>query len=310
MEENIEPADKTDQVQKTVTDIETVDQNPDFVIPTITSSGSSGLKRSYNVQAKLKKILWLVLAVGIFWSGYQLAVYQSDRSNSFSLPHFDVRPGYCDNPTFYQVDNCQSYTPPGSCRGGCVISDEPVVYLYPTRAENIHVKEDYVTGFSKTVPQYDATSGWSVRAQPNGLLKNLSDGKTYPYLVWEGQPASLKFNMTKGFVVAGSETKTFLDRQLQLVGLNQSETNTFISYWLPKMSGNPYNLIHFAGSEYTDYSDLRISPKPDSELRVYMAFKPLQNSVKAIPQSFQAFHRSGFTAVEWGGAELPANYPN
>lgn len=70
------------------------------------------------------------------------------------------------------------------------------------------------------------------------------------------------------------------------------------------MVANKYNLIHFAGKEYTDYAKLTISPQPDSTLRVLMVFEPLQQPVSVRPQSFPKFQRNGFTAVEWGGTEL------
>jgi hypothetical protein len=182
--------------------------------------------------------------------------------------------------------------------------DKPVIYLYPTHTEQVKVKLSYAAGFSKTVPAYSAQNGWQVLAQPNGTLTNVADGRTYTYLYWEGRPAPLHFDMTQGFVVAGAQTKTFFQAQLIRMGLNQNETNAFITYWLPKMDTNRYNLIHFAGSEYTDYAKLTITPTPDSLLRVFMVFEPIQAPVKVSPQSFPTFHRIGFSAVEWGGTEL------
>lgn len=168
----------------------------------------------------------------------------------------------------------------------------------------MNVKLAYAAGFTQTVPTYNEKSGWQVLARPDGRLTNLNDGKSYPYLFWEGKPPQISFDMTKGFVVAGSQTKAFFQRQLAIMGLNQNETSAFTAYWLPKMAGNRYNLIHFASSEYTNYARLVITPSPDSLLRVFMVFEPLTAPVKVSSQSFPMFHRVGFSAVEWGGTEL------
>ena len=70
------------------------------------------------------------------------------------------------------------------------------------------------------------------------------------------------------------------------------------------MEPNPYNLIAFQSEAYTDSARLTITPEPDSVLRVFMAWKPLEAPVEIPAQDLPAFARSGFAAVEWGGAEL------
>ena len=70
------------------------------------------------------------------------------------------------------------------------------------------------------------------------------------------------------------------------------------------MQGNPYNLISFQSERYTDSAKLTIDPKPDSELRVFMAWKPLNRAQPIEPQTFPSFERDGFTVVEWGGCEV------
>ena len=70
------------------------------------------------------------------------------------------------------------------------------------------------------------------------------------------------------------------------------------------MEGNPYNLISFQTDTYTDSAVLEIDPVPDTVLRVFMAWKPLEAPMKVQPQELTAPLRSGFTVVEWGGAEI------
>ena len=75
-------------------------------------------------------------------------------------------------------------------------------------------------------------------------------------------------------------------------------------YWLPQMQENPYNLIAFQSDCYTQVAQLDISPAPDTLLRVFMAWKPLEEKVDIPAQTLTAPARDGFTAVEWGGSRI------
>lgn len=180
--------------------------------------------------------------------------------------------------------------------------DKPVIYLYPSQAQDVSVKLHFDGNVFATYPDYN--NGWQVTAHPDGRI--VSDGAEYSYLFWEGYPSSeRKYDWTTGFVVKGSETREFLQEKLAEIGLTPKEYNEFIVYWYPKMQDNEYNLIHFANyDEYDKYAELEIAPKPDSVLRVFMVYKPIDEPVDVTPQSFAEFHRNGFTVVEWGGSEL------
>ena len=54
---------------------------------------------------------------------------------------------------------------------------------------------------------------------------------------------------------------------------------------------------------YTESARLTITPEPDTLIRVFMAYRPLEKAVEIAPQTLTAPERTGFTAVEWGGAE-------
>lgn len=185
------------------------------------------------------------------------------------------------------------------------IAAKPVIYLYPTQATDVTVKLKYKGQLAYTYPQYDhIIEGWRVIARPDGTLTNLADNREYSYLFWEGKEYDLKIDESRGFVVKGSETREFLQTKLAELGLIPREYNEFIVFWLPKMEHNPYNFIQFVGEEYTSSAPLTISPKPDSMLRVFMAYKPLDSFRHVTPQVIQPFVRKGFTVVEWGGTEL------
>ena len=70
------------------------------------------------------------------------------------------------------------------------------------------------------------------------------------------------------------------------------------------MQQNPYNLITFQTDVYTENALLKISPEPDSILRVFMAYEALQKPITVEEPIIEPFTRNGFTVVEWGGTEI------
>lgn len=182
---------------------------------------------------------------------------------------------------------------------------KPVIYLYPQHEQQTSVKLFYRGKLTTTYPMYDdIAKGWNVIAYPNGQLINIADRQPYSYLFWEGIPESMDYDTSTGFVVRGKDTAPFLQQTLKALGLTPKEYNEFIVYWLPRMENNAYNLIHFAGKEYTDIAPLEIDPKPASMLRVFMVFKALEKPIDIVPQKLESFARKGFTVVEWGGTEV------
>lgn len=180
-------------------------------------------------------------------------------------------------------------------------SEKPVIYLYPEQAQEVYVQLELDGEFTCTYPEYD--NGWKVKAYPDGTLRDQVTGKEYNYLFWEGKSGT-GYDLSRGFVVEGKDTAGFLEEKLAYLGLNERESNEFIVYWLPRMEGNNYNLITFQGEKYTEHAKLKISPEPDSILRVFMAYKPLDKPVDIPEQELEPFEREGFTVVEWGGAEM------
>jgi hypothetical protein len=188
--------------------------------------------------------------------------------------------------------------------GGCwrdIASKKPVLYLYPTQKTDVNVQVKLNGNFTCTYPDYG--SGWNVTAYPDGKIINHADQKEYSYLYWEAN-LNTKYDLSKGFVVKGSDTVAFLQNKLAYMGLTPKEYNEFIVYWLPKMQNNPYNLITFQGNTYTNAEKLSITPAPDSLLRVFMVYQPLQKPLTVPEQTLPTFERKGFVAVEWGGTEL------
>ena len=179
------------------------------------------------------------------------------------------------------------------------LSAKPVIYLYPETRTDVTVALDYAGTLTTTYPAYQ--DGWAVTAFPDGTLVSHADGKEYSYLFWEGE-STVEYDLSEGWCVPGDETAEFLQETLAALGLTPREYNEFIVYWLPQMEDNPYNLITFQREAYTASAKLTVTPAPDSLLRVFMAWTPLDAPVEINPPEIESFEREGFTVVEWGGA--------
>ena len=186
---------------------------------------------------------------------------------------------------------------------GCrpATNEKPVIYLYPEVETEVTVTLDLDGRLTCVYPAMER-GAWTVTAQPDGTLTD-AQGQTYNYLYWEGV-SDADYDLSHGFCVSGADTAAFLEDALSQLGLTRREANEFIVYWLPRMEPNPYNLISFQTDAYTSHAALTVTPETDSVLRVFMVWKPLETPADVPAQPLPAFSRSGFTVVEWGGAEL------
>jgi hypothetical protein len=186
-----------------------------------------------------------------------------------------------------------------------IMIGKPAIYLYPTAKTEISIKNDFKGKIMNTYPSYK--NGWNVIAEPNGVLFNLDDKRTYNYLFWDGSYSFTKkhYQYENGFYVKREENITFLQEKLELLGLNNTEINDFIVYWHPELNKNEENFIHFWFNDNIDNSSvLNITPKPDTLLRVFMEFKAYHGEEKLPQQELSTTPRKGFTVVEWGGSNI------
>lgn len=191
--------------------------------------------------------------------------------------------------------------------------DKPVIYCYSeeplTATINLAIKGE----LSFSYPAYNA--GWKVDVDESGILTT-SNGKSYPYLFWEGKTNNLNFQSNQngsidGFFIQTDSIINFLEAQLYAIGLNRQEQTDFITYWAPRIISEEYAFIQFLVDEKyaSTIAGINISPHPDHLRRVFMLYTPLSESPNLIihPQSFEPEKREGFTVIEWGGSELSLN---
>lgn len=180
---------------------------------------------------------------------------------------------------------------------------KPVIYLYPEKEADVKVQVEPNGGFSKTEPLYD--DGWFVRATPESSLFNFQDGKTYPYLFWEGKAYNYS-SPDKGFVLSKGEVAILMPKILGRLGLNDKETKDFLEFWQPRLEAKPYVFVTFLPQrDFDKIAPLTVFPRPDKVIRVFMDYHPLENFVEVEPLRLGLPPaRSGFTVVEWGGRLL------
>ncbi len=175
---------------------------------------------------------------------------------------------------------------------------KPVLYLYPKKNNTkINVKFEHPNYLTTTYPKYNKE--WNVIANKNGNLK--INNKNYYALYWE-ENKSKKIDYKTGFYVEKKNAIKFLEEKLNILGLNERESNEFIMYWLPILEKNEKSLVYFETTEEREeFNKLDISPKPDSLLRIAIHVKKVDKKSSIKEQKLKTFKRTGFTAIEWGG---------
>ncbi|MBI3135517.1 MAG: hypothetical protein HYZ14_12645 [Bacteroidetes bacterium] len=192
-----------------------------------------------------------------------------------------------------------------------IITAKPVIYAY-NAGQNVELSIKPRGHFTFTYPQ-TVDGVWNIQTNADGTITSLNDHKKYPYLFWEAENSAHKMQVENG-TVSGYLVKTdtcvsFLENTLTAYGLNEKESADFITFWAPKMLHKPYALVQFLTNEAyaSQVGELMVSPQPESLLRLYMYFVPLDSDkapVELIKPAIEIFERKGFTVVEWGGSEL------
>lgn len=190
---------------------------------------------------------------------------------------------------------------------------KPVIYAYnASGSASLTLKP--AGKFTFTYPKSEGN--WEIKTNTDGTLTDLSSGKNYPYIFWEGISEKLEFrtseNKLEGFLIKTDTCIQFLENTLAEYGLNERESTDFITFWGPRISQKDFALIQFLSTEqYGEaVAELSVEPSPDALLRLYMYFMPLDFSdvnVELIEPEIKPFQRSGFTVVEWGGSVLQEN---
>ena len=179
---------------------------------------------------------------------------------------------------------------------------KPIIYIYPQEETEVSVKVGYPENLTCTYPKYE--DGWNVIAKPDGTLKDVKTGRNLYALYWEGI-RNKEGNIEEGFVVKGKNVASFLEEKLEVLGLNERESEEFIVYWLPILEKNDYNFIRFYEKEEIDeMMPLEINPELETLIRVLMGWKKLAKNIEVKEQKLEKVQRTRYTVIEWGGTEI------
>ena len=187
-----------------------------------------------------------------------------------------------------------------------VYSKKPVVYIYNEDGPidvNISIKNKNKDNLDIEYPKSD-NGVWKIIANSNGTIDYNS--REYNYLFYEDSE-NINYNLDEGFCVAGKDTEQFLEFTLTRFGLSQKEQDDFITYWLPEMVNNKYNIIKFNPEEFFDVYKISSTPQADNMMRIFMVFKPSDEFVRIKEQNIEKIankNRYGLTIVEWGGSKI------
>lgn len=186
---------------------------------------------------------------------------------------------------------------------------KPAIYIYPEKRTKTTVTLGLKSNMTFSYPKYE--NGWEFIANVDGTLDYKC--KKYSYLFWEGSKNfnDIPVDFSTGFVVNSDTIIEFLENSLAHSGLNQKETQDFITFWAPKMKTNKLNYLHFIFTkEYDYFATINITPAPKNLIRVFVLWTSFetQNKAKVRSQTFPKVSRDGYTVIEWGGSELDGQF--
>lgn len=183
------------------------------------------------------------------------------------------------------------------CEINEVVAKKPNIYLYPEKTEELSV---YVTPkgkITKSIPEYN--EGWKVTVDPSGKIDN-----TYGFLFYEAS-LNYQFTLNKGWIINKGSFNEEMNSILTSIGLNSKEKADFIEYWSKELNWQKsrYAAYYLDPKEINEAIKINLSKEPDSILRAYFYFVPLNDNenLEIKKPKINEFKRNGFTVVEWGG---------
>lgn len=174
---------------------------------------------------------------------------------------------------------------------------KPAIYLYSPKIQSVNIEIHPQGQLIEADERYNSSiNGWQVTAGPKGITDTSEGYLYYEAMIPVKQPIT-------GYVIPYSQLFTFSKEYVKELGLNEEESNEFISFWKEKLPKSPYYFVsHLNQETISKIYPLSINPTPDTLIRVEIYFKPLLEKIsvsppiKPIPPK-----RNGFVAVEWGG---------
>jgi hypothetical protein len=144
-------------------------------------------------------------------------------------------------------------------------------------------------------PRFNSHPGdttWNLHCAKEGWIQLANDAKArrYQQLFYELvlEPSQqLTLAPENSIYLSGISCRSFLEKALDLAGLNPKDCNDFLTYWLPQMEGCKKVQLQLLTSELglsTGPIQLKIS-EPCSLRRIFMIWKAVSEEVSSVPSS-------------------------
>ena len=212
------------------------------------------------------------------------------------IPNYDFKSQHIVSIDFFLMENIVPE-----------VNLKPVVYAYGD-IENVSIQYDFKTELTFSYPAYQES--WEFTSTANGDI--IYDGKSYPYLFWEGENWKSDYSSlgADSYLVKTDTIIQHLENVLTTMNLNNREKTDFITFWGPKISQKEYAILQFLNDDEYDemIAEISVNPKPQNMLRFYLLFTPLDYPIpnySTKSPEFEPISREGFTLIEWGGSEIP-----
>ncbi len=179
---------------------------------------------------------------------------------------------------------------------------KPVIYLYPEKDLTVNVTISVPGQIVVSDPEYG--QGWTgVLAHPNGDLEYKN--QKYKELFYESTVNKVP-EPESGIILKKQYLQDNLNGILLKYGLNQTETNEFLAYWMPQLKELRGDYVLFSVYNKMNKESIdkvNVEPEPETRIEVLVYFRPLEQPIEVAPLILpeKPPARVGFTEVEWGG---------
>jgi hypothetical protein len=184
--------------------------------------------------------------------------------------------------------------------------EKPVIYTYAAKPASVAIQVEPNGTMLFTYPTY--RDAWKGMVDEKGMFTQ--EGVRYPYLFWEAELpiAKLEVNWNQSTIVPTADVLSFLEKQLDIIGLNQKEKTDFITYWGPQLVAYPkVEILFLQNKEVEQLASLKCSDPQFHIERLYLLFRvpDASNKRTSVQNNLQPMQRTDFLMVEWGGGFIP-----
>jgi hypothetical protein len=176
---------------------------------------------------------------------------------------------------------------------------KPAIYIYPEEDAYFEVCLVLNNGtvLTKSEPEYG--SGWNVFVETSGRIDH-----RYDYLFYEAALPDVP-TLSSGWCIPRDDLASELPALLIQIGLNETEIEDLMEYWLGYLTDCGYYSIYpIFDHSLDDMVELHVTPQPGAVLRFWLFFEGRDDLESLPPPQLPGFSRAATTVIEWGGVLL------